>query len=71
MPSREIGTLHTENTVQFLELEHAQILQDKIELLQNAGQDYCEAQVNAWAWKAVLDQHPELTPEEVLTQLIR
>ena len=48
----------------YYDLEHAQILQDRVELLQNAGEAYDEAQVETWAWEVLLDRHPELTPEE-------
>ena len=48
----------------YFDLAHAQILQDRVELLQNAGEAYDEAELSSWAWEVLLDQHPELMPEE-------
>ena len=64
VPPRDIGTLHTEKPVAYFDLAHAQILQDRVELLQNIGEAYDEAELSSWAWEVLLDQHPELMPEE-------
>lgn len=42
-----------------LQLEYFQIEQDLVELLDTAGQEYTEAQVQAWAWKLLFDRHPD------------
>jgi hypothetical protein len=42
-----------------LQLEYFQIEQDLVELLDTAGQEYTEAQVQAQAWKLLFDRHPD------------
>jgi len=64
VPPRDIGTLRTETPVAYFDLAHAQILQDRVELLQNVGEAYNEAELSSWAWEVLLDQHPELMPEK-------
>jgi hypothetical protein len=46
-----------------LELELAQIQQDLVELLDNAGQKYTKVQMQIWAWELLLNRHPEFTPD--------
>ena len=47
-----------------LQGEYDQILQDLIELLDTAEQEYTPEQASTWAWERLLSQHPELTPAE-------
>jgi hypothetical protein len=47
-----------------LQLEYFQIEQDLVELLDTAGQEYTEAQVQAWAWKLLFDRHPGFMLDE-------
>ena len=54
----------TLNHVRALELELAQIQQDLVELLDTAGQEYTEAEVQTWAWEKLLNRYPEFTPDE-------
>ena len=47
-----------------LELELAQIQQDLVELLDTAGQEYTEAEVQTWAWEKLFNRYPEFTPDK-------
>lgn len=50
--------------MQTVNYELEQICQDRIELLQTAGENYDEAKVRTWAWGVLFDRYPELVPEE-------
>lgn len=63
-PKLPENTVTNTTSADALQLEYQQILQDRVELLQNAGEEYSEARVSTWAWGVLLDRHPELTPEE-------
>jgi hypothetical protein len=54
----------TLNNVRVLELELAQIQQDLVELFDNAGQEYTEAEVQTAAWEQLFNRHPQFTPNE-------
>jgi len=58
LPTAEIGTAHTENTVQ-VNHDYQQILEDLVENLQSIGQEYTDEQAADWAWNTFFKRYPE------------
>jgi hypothetical protein len=58
LPSAEIGTAHTELTL-VVNHNYQVILEDLIENLQSAGQEYTDEQAQGWAWDRFFAQYPE------------
>jgi len=58
LPPAEIGTAHTENTVQ-VNHDYQQILEDLIENLQSAGEEWTPEQAAGLAWDYFFKKYPE------------